>query len=436
MLEISMIAAFSVTCFFIINKLSKVIKLEKQILFLLLGIVLGLILRASGYESLNTIFPVISQYNMTALMFMFFVAGFTINIKLLKKSGSLTAKMFLIPTYFETILMSVCMFAAVKMIPSVGYKLGFVEALIIAAIFSTSSPANIIPVCSTMIKDGYTDKNNIPGTIILSSIIDGFAIFPIVFASLFILLMQSTGIEITAIKLIQIILGSIVCIVLSIAAGIVIGRIIVLITSVIFKNADIDRQKKYKDYLIITLAFALAVGITSLLKNIDALKSADSVFGILIMCGIGASINHFDNTGVSDIIRKNGNNLFALFGMPVIFTYVGSEIDLPSLLNIKQLLFFTALIAIAIFIKGLAAKFVLRDKKYSNGERKFAARCFIPKGMSLINFTVLFGAILTQESSFILFMTMLGTIGVIVSMSIGLPLITKSKGTLLKKTVP
>ena len=433
MIEIIIIAAFSVVCFLIINKLSKYIKLEKQILFLILGIITGIILRKTGAETLNNVFPKISQYNMTALMFMFFCAGFTINIKLLKKSGSLTAKMFSIPAYFETIIMSIFIFAVVKMIPSAGYKLGFLEALIIAAIFSTSSPANIIPVCSSMIKEGYTDKNNIPGTIILASIIDGFVIFPVVFASIFILSMKNSGLNITFSKILIIIAGSILAIVLALLLGILIGKFIVTVASYPFKKLSVEKQAKYKNYLVILLAFALSIGITTLLKNIDALKTAISVFGILIMCGIGASINYFDDTGVNNIIRNDGNKLFAIFGMPVIFTYVGSGIDLNSLFNIRQLLFFTAITFAAVYLKGLAAKFVLRDKKYSKGERKFASLCYIPKGMSLVNFTVLFGVILSKESSFITFTTMLGTISVIITMSIGLPMISKAKGRYIKK---
>ena len=433
MMEIILIAAFSIICFYVINKISKYIKLEKQILFLILGIIIGLILKKTGYENLNNVFPKISQYNMTALMFMFFCAGFTINVGLLKKSGSLTAKMFSIPTYFETIIMSIFIFSIVKFIPSVGYKLGFLEALIIAAIFSTSSPANIIPICSSMIKEGYTDKNNIPSTIILSSIVDGFVIFPVVFASIFILSMQISGADISSSKILIIIAGSILAIALALILGVIIGRLIVTIASFPFKKLSVDKQAKYKNYLVILLAFALSIGITALLKHIDSLKTAISIFGILIMCGIGASINYFDKTGVNDIIRNDGNKLFALFGMPIIFTYVGSGIDLNSLFNIKQLLFFTVITFVAVYFKGLAAKFVLRDKKYSKGERKFASLCYIPKGMSLINFTVLFGVILSKESSFITFTTMLGTISVILTMSIGLPLISKSKGKHLKK---
>ena len=432
MMEIIIIAAFSTLSFLIISKLGKHIKLEKQILFLILGIIIGIILNKTGYESLDNIFPNISHYNMTALMFMFFCAGFTINVKLLKKSGSLTAKLFSIPTYFEAILMSIIIFELVKMIPSVGYTLGFLEALIIAAIFSTSSPANIIPICSSMIKEGYTDKNNIPGTIILSSIVDGFVIFPIIFAPIFILAAQNAGTNITFYKIILIVLGSIIAIAVSLLLGIIIGRFIIATSSFIFKKFSSDKQPKYKDYFIILLAFALSIGITSLLQNIPSLKTAISVFGILIMCGIGASINHYDQTGVKDIIKKDGNNLFALFGMPIIFIYVGTGININSLLNIKQLIFFTAITFTAVYIKGLAAKFVLRNPKYSKGERKFAARCYIPKGMSLINFTVLFGAVFNSKSSFISFMSMLGAIAVIVSMSVGLPMISKSKGTLIK----
>ena len=433
MLHIILIAGISAVCFYAVRCLSRVIHLEKQILFLILGIIAGIVLRQTGHGSLETLLPEVSPYDMTALLFMFFVAGFTINIPQLRRSGKITAQMAVIPVYFETALMAACMYCAAGLFPSVGYKLQFVEALIVAAIFSTSSPANIIPICSSLIKDGYTDRNNIPGTIILASIVDSFMIFPVVFVGLFVILMQQAGAAFTIATMLGIIVGSIAAIAIALVIGIALGWFIVLIASFAFRKLSRDKQAKYRDYLVILLAFALACGVTWLLQQVDILEKSISIFAILIMCGIGASINHFDKTGVSGIIRRDGNNLFTLFGMPMIFLTVGSNIDLRDLLDFRQLIFFVVLAFLAVYVKSLAAKFILRDARYSDGERHFAAMCYIPKGMSLINFTVLFSALLDGGSSFVKFMTMLGAISVIVTMSVGLPLISHSRGRRLQK---
>lgn len=435
MIEMILIACVAIAAFFLVGKISGKVHLEKQIVYLVFGLVIGILLKQTQIGSVTQIFPNIDRYNMCALLFMFFTTGFTINLKQLKRFGSLTIKMFVLPAYLETIVMSCVLYVICRILPSLGFQLVFIETLIIAAIFSAASPANTITKCVDMIQNGYTGKNNIPGLMITASILDGFVTIPLVFSAAFILFSNEKGGESRLLMILAIVAVSLIGIIMSLILGMLVGRIILFFTRWVFKRLNNEKQSKYMNYFIILFVFATAVFAIYLLNHITIIKKIVTLFSILIMCGIGLSINKYDQTGVNQIIKRDGNKLFAIFGMPMIFMYVGASIELSVLANPKFLIFFSVVACCAAVVKGLAAKLVLKGEPYTKGERNFAAACFIPKGTALINFSVIFGALLNPESDMLLMMTTLGTVSVILTISIGMPLISKAKGKWIPKKI-
>ena len=431
MTEIILLALASLFSFYVVKKLSKKTKMETQILYLILGILLGVILQHTKFNDIEGLFPMVSSYNMFALLFMFFVTGFTIDLAQIKKSGAVTARLFSFPPYLETFVMTIVIFLVVLLIPSLGFHLSLAETLVIAAIFSMASPANIVPICSEMIRSGQTGKNNMPGTMILASLADGFITIPIIFPALFVVLTRQTEGKIPVSKLILVTLGSILAILIAIAVGMLIGKGLLFVFEKLFYKLSDKDQSKFKDYLVILIAFGLVCLVGAFLRSVESISKAVTLFGILIACGAGFAMNQFDSTGVSKIIRRDGNKLFAMFGMPIIFMYVGASIDLRALLTLRLLVLFAFIAFLAVSIKALTAVRVLKDNKYTAGEKRFVAFCLIPKGVSLINFSVILGTLLDPRSDLVVFMTMLAAVSVILTMSIGIPLIRKSKGAMI-----
>ena len=413
-MQFILIAGVSLISYFVVKKLCKITKMECQILYLIIGIGIGFALKLFNMDSVDQLFPKIGQYNTIALLFVFFVSGFSINISQLIQSGPVTAKLFSIPSYVETFVM---MFLIAWLTP-----LGYLESLIVAAIFASASPANMISICAKMIQTKNTGKNNLPSTMIMACIVDSFITIPIVFAGIFILMSQGAG----WLKIVGIVLLILLGIVLALLTGIVLGRMELLFVHHLFKKIHKPDNSQNIKYILILIAFFLALLISFLLQSVDAIQKAVTLFGILIMFGIGISMNRYDKTGVNKMIARNGNSLFAMFGMPSIFMYVGSIIDLKVLLNIRFLILLIAITCIAVIVKRMATKFVLKDPRYSKAEREFAANCFIPKGVALINFSVIFGAILGNDHSIVSFMRMLATIGILITMTYGIPKIQKT----------
>ena len=421
--------------FCLAKKLAQVTKMEPIVIYILVGILLGLLLNISGLGNITKLFPHISMYNSIALLFMFFVSGFNINIARLKKSGKITAKLLCIPAYVETFFISIAIYFILKLIPIAGISLSYVESLIIAAIFSVSSPANTLPVCADLIRTGYTDKNNMPSTMIVVSIIDGFITVPIVFVSIFIILTQNRGMPITTSNIFNIIGLILLGIVVSILVGVIFGRLELLIAKSIFKKLSGHNQSMAANYFVIVIAFVLALIFALILHSVDVLSKVITIFGILIMCGIGLSINNYDKTGTNVIIRRYGNKIFSCLGTPIIFMYVGAIIDIYTLLNPFLLIVLFAITILAFTIKGKTAKVILRGNEFTDGERKFVSDCFIPKGVTLINFSIIFGTLLVDNPELLEFMRMLAAVSIIFTMGLGMASLHKVKDNLLFKNV-
>ena len=225
------------------------------------------------------------------------------------------------------------------------------------------------------------------------------------------------------VKLVLIILAGLIC-------ALVIGAIIGKIESVIFRRWFVSIKEKHRgkltEYLLTIIVFSVGLIIVLGLAHVKKLKILMTLFGILVVLGIGFGIGKWDKTGTSVIIKNTGNRLFYVVGMPVIFIYVGANIDLSVLLDLKLLGLLVIITGVAVLVKGKIAKIILKDNKYTNSERKFAARCFIPKGVGLSNFSVIFGAVLGSGEDVVQFMTMLAAVSIVITMSVGIGLLSKT----------
>lgn len=427
-MDILILMVISVAVFFLVQKLSKATRVAAPIWYLALGIVAGVLLNVCGLGNVNTLFPNIGTYNSVAMLLMFFSAGFSVNINQIKKSGKLTAKLFSIPAYVETVLMSVIMFLLLKFGGSyIGMELSYVECLAIAAILAVASPANIVPLCVNMMQTGYTDKNNIPGTMLAVSVVDGFITTPVVMVAVFISIAANTGAALSPLMVVGLAVGILIGIIVVCIAGIGLGRIVSLAVNPVLNKIAANPTDKQLPFIGILVAYILSAAIVLGLGKIPTLGMVMGMMGILVICVMGATIKHCDKTGASMAVSQKGNMLFGILGMPIVFMYVGARMDINVLFNPVMLLIGVACAVLAFVIKGIVTKALLKGDQFTDGERKFAAACFIPKGVTLINFSVIFVSVL-GEGNMTQFMTMLAAIVILVTMTYGMTVLNRAKG--------
>lgn len=430
-MKLLVVAGLAAVAFLLVRWLAKVTKLEVQIIYIILGIIVGLILSKTKYMTIGGLLPEINRYNGVALLLMFFSAGFSIDVGKLRRSGKTAGQLCSVPAYGELVVVTLVILALGGVLRGLGFDLGFAEAIMVAAIFATASPANVIPVCVNKIAGNDTGQNNLPSTMILATVIDGFITVPVVFAAAFVFMSgnmskEFVGGNVGAVELIKIIVVILIGLVLAVVIGAIIGKFESVIFRKVFRHMQEKSHRKGSEYLLTTIVFTVGLVIVLLLAQVDKLKSMMTLFGVLVVLGIGFGINKWDKTGTSKIIGAIGNKIFYVFGMPAIFIYVGANIDLSILFDMKLLVILLGIMAIAVVVKGSITKWVLRDEKFSKADKRFAAGCFIPKGVGLSNFSVLFGAAFGSGEDVIRFMTMLAAVSIVVTMSVGIRLISKT----------
>ena len=430
-MTIGVIFIISFCVYFLTKKIKSITNLEIQIIYILMGILVGLVLRDMGLGNIKNVLPGIEKYNSMALLVLFFSAGFSINVAKLKESGKVAVKMFTLPSYGELVVDFIVIYTLVRLIPDSGFALSAAEVLIVAGIFVTSSPANVVPICVDMIKDKATGKNNIPSTMIVSTVIDGFITTPLIFAGIFVFLTSKSEMVIDTFDIVKLFAMTLIGLALSLVVGMGIGRVEVFIIRRIFKKKGHRIKSSVFEYLFTIIVFFVGISLIMLISRIGNLREIMTLFGILVVLGIGLGINIWDKTGMKNIIGSRGNQIFSILGMPIIFIYVGANIELKVLLVPKLLIMFLIITLIGVVFKETIARHVLKEPRYTPEERTFAANCFIPKGVGLSNFTVLFGVILGTGEDVIRFMAMLSAVSIITTMTIGIKKLNKEKGSLI-----
>lgn len=407
--------------------ISKKLKIAPPIFYLAMGVLFGGSVGIAHIFGDNDLLPNMATYNTIALWLMFFGAGFNIDLKKLKSSGKDTITLSSVPVCIEGIIMTLLVYLGLKVLP-LSFKLSLPQVAIIMILFAMASPANVIPACIGLNMKGKCGRNRITDSVLTASIFDNFIPFPLLVVAIVLTAAPIMGIKLSPIMLIGIVIGvvlglGIVCILAGILGGIV-AKILSPFSDKVAQN-----PKDSKISIMYTLIY---FGIFALILNFSGpIKS----LAVLVIVAISVGINQKEKNKLGSKIGLNASMVFAMFGSPIIFTYVGSLIDIHALLNPVMLIFGVAVTFIGIAIKAMVTKFVLRDEKYDVGERKFAMAAFIPKGIILVNFSlILMGPLTNMGMGYVVeFMILLAAISIVVSVPLGITILDKAEDKWMNK---
>lgn len=429
-MDILLILPLAVLTFFIANKLNQKIGLAYAITYIVTGVIIGLVIRNMGYGSINELLPNISLYSNSFLLLMFFAAGFSINIDSIVKSGSTIPKLSFIPSFVETFVIGILMYFLVKYFGgAIDIHLNILETVLIAAILALSSPANVVPCCLELIQGNYKSKNNVQNTMLAVTVTDGFSTLPIILLSLFLAIQKAKGTAFTGSTVLMITVGVLVGIVACGVLGFFLGKLINIITKSFMEALINDKENKKRVIATTIGVFLLSYLLLAILGKVPVVGAAVKSLNVLIICLVGAGISYYDKTGASQIISGMGNMIFAVLGTPIIFLSVGTSLQLDKLFNPNMLIIGIVVTVIAVLIKGTVGKLLLNKDTYTDEERSFVFACFIPKGLALVNFSVIFAGINTgyDSTNVVNFMVMLAGITIIMTIPAGVTILGKAK---------
>lgn len=315
----------------------------------LLGmLILGVILGPYGFDLLQPdILNASADFRKIALIIILLRAGFGVSVEDLKKVGKTAIKMSCIPGLIEGFFIA---FASTKFL---GFS--FIQGGLLGFIIAAVSPAVVVPQMLNFIDNKIGTKKGIPTLILAGASIDD--VFAITIFTTFLGLYSGSHVNI-GVKL----LGIPVSIVLGIAAGAIIGFIMVWA----FKKYHIRDTKK------VLLIVGTAIMLTAL-ENL--LKNKVEIAGLLGVMTIGFII--------LEKIPKVGKRLSSklnkvwVFAEILLFVLVGAQVNINVAVNAGAMgivVIFVGLIgrSIGVIISVLGTDFNWK-------ERIFCVISYIPK---------------------------------------------------------
>ena len=315
----------------------------------LLGmLILGVILGPYGFNLLQPdILNASADFRKIALIIILLRAGFGVSVEDLKKVGKTAIKMSCIPGLIEGFFIA---FASTKFL---GFS--FIQGGLLGFIIAAVSPAVVVPQMLNFIENKIGTKKGIPTLILAGASIDD--VFAITIFTTFLGLYSGSHVNI-GVKL----LGIPVSIVLGIAAGAIIGFIMVWA----FRKYHIRDTKK------VLLIVGTAIMLTAL-ENL--LKNKVEIAGLLGVMTIGFII--------LEKMPKVGKRLSAklnkvwVFAEILLFVLVGAQVNINVAVNAGAM--GIVVIFIGLIGRSIGVVISVLGTDFNWKERIFCVISYIPK---------------------------------------------------------
>lgn len=327
----------------------KYFKLPSIIGMLLTGIILGPFV-FNLFDS--SILSISGDLRQMALIIILLKAGFSFNLRDLKKVGRPAIMMSFVPASFE--ILAFFLFAP--------YLLGItrIEAAVMGAVLGAVSPAVVVPRMVQLIETKYGTDKSIPQLIMAGASCDD--IFVIVLFTTFVGMAQGSSIN----------LMSFINIPVSIILGVILGA-----TTGFFLSLFFEILYKKNHYIRNSIKVIIILGISFLLMALEKwLNSIISISGLLAVVSMACMLKVKSIEFVSKRLSEKFGKLW-LAAEILLFVLVGAAVDIRYTLNagfLAVIMIFISLIfrAFGIFLCTLKTQLNIK-------ERIFCIITYLPK---------------------------------------------------------
>lgn len=327
----------------LLGSLFEKINTPKIIAMILIGIIFG----PFGLNLIDkSIMDISKDLRQFALVVILTRAGLSLSFDDIKKAGRPAILLCFVPALFEI--------AAFTLLGPKILNITRLQAGIIGSIIAAVSPAIVVPRMLNLMDKGYGKDKNIPQMILAGASVDDIFVL-VVFTSL--IALESGG-EISIISFLNI--------PISILIGAILGYIIGILLSKLFKQVEIIDTKK-----LLTI-----ISISFLLLKLEEVVGNYILFSPLIaIMVIGMAINK-KNIKVAENIEKKYNDLW-VFAEILLFVLVGASVNINYILNTG--LKGAGLILIALIIRMIGVYISLIGTKLNLKEKIFVLFSYSPK---------------------------------------------------------
>lgn len=334
---------FIILISFLLGSLFEKINTPKIIAMILIGIIFG----HFGFNLIDkSILNISKDLRQFALVVILTRAGLSLKFEDIKKAGRPAILLCFLPALFEII--------AFTLIGGKILNITRLEAGIIGSIIAAVSPAIVVPRMLNLMDKGYGTDKNIPQMILAGASVDDIFVL-VVFTSLIVL---EGGGKISVLSFLNI--------PISILIGAVLGYMVGIVLSKLFKKVNIIDTKKL--LIIISVSFLL-------LKFEEILGKYIAFSPLIAIMVMGMAINKKD-IKVAENVEKKYKDLW-IFAEILLFVLVGASVDINYILNTG--LKGVGLILIALIIRMVGVYISLIGTNLNIKEKIFVLFSYSPK---------------------------------------------------------
>lgn len=334
---------FIILISFLLGSLFEKINTPKIIAMILIGIIFG----HFGFNLIDkSILNISKDLRQFALVVILTRAGLSLKFEDIKKAGRPAILLCFLPALFEII--------AFTLIGGKILNITRLEAGIIGSIIAAVSPAIVVPRMLNLMDKGYGTDKNIPQMILAGASVDDIFVL-VVFTSLIVL---EGGGKISVLSFLNI--------PISILIGAVLGYMVGIVLSKLFKKVNIIDTKKL--LIIISVSFLL-------LKFEEIIGKYIAFSPLIAIMVMGMAINKKD-IKVAENVEKKYKDLW-IFAEILLFVLVGASVDINYILNTG--LKGVGLILIALIIRMVGVYISLIGTNLNIKEKIFVLFSYSPK---------------------------------------------------------
>ncbi len=327
----------------IIGVLFEKIRIPKIVGLILLGMLLG----PSGLNILdNKILGISAELRQIALVIILTRSGLTLDLNSLKKIGRPAILMSFVPATFEII--------AVTIFAQMILGLNVFDSLLLGTVLAAVSPAVVVPRMINLIENKKGTKKGVPQLVMAGASVDDIYVIVLFYA--FLELLKTNTFDVLSITRIPI----------SIVFGVLVGVVVGLACSVIYRKYKMELV--FKVLMLLSISFLL-LGIEGSLEKIFPFSALLAIMttGIVLLT---------KNKEVADEVSIGYKQLWSVFEI-LLFVLVGANVELSVALNfgIKPII----LILLALMIRMIGVYVCLIKTTLNFKERIFCMISYIPK---------------------------------------------------------
>lgn len=328
---------------FIIGSIFEKIRIPRLVGMIIVGIIVGRYVLNLLDEK---ILAISNELRQIALVIILTRAGLSLNLSDFKKIGRPAILMCFLPATFEII--GTTLFAP-KLL-----GINVFEALLLGSVLGAVSPAIIVPRMIKLKEESYGTKNKIPDLLLVGSSADD--VYVIVLFYSFLGLVKNNVVNFNTIALIP----------SSIVLGVLLGIIVGLTLSKLFKKINIETS--YQILILLCASFLMIV-----LEN--AVKTYVSISSLLGIISVGMVL-HSRNKDQSINIERGYHKLWNFFEI-FLFVLVGASVNINYAYNIGAKIIL--LIIIALVFRTVGVLICLIKTGLSCKEKIFLVISYLPK---------------------------------------------------------